>query len=175
MVVGENESVSSPPPPPTSMGPRLNETGYSKIGTDRPTHQKERSGSQVTADEGPFPTIVDAPNRKSHSPMRGLLPRRYPLLRRYCGILSGLSLVHGGLIILVGLGLGVSPFFGVAIPQLGSSSALLFVLIGVVVCMVGYTTIVCGLAGVEFIRTVLDIEENTRKIWDQREPPPQEE
>ncbi len=90
-------------------------------------------------------------------------------------MLTGLSLICGGLIILTGIGIGISPLFGLKIPQLGTSSALLLMLVGFAICLSGYTCLVIGMAGVELLRVVMDIEENTRKLLDRGEEPAQQD
>lgn len=90
-------------------------------------------------------------------------------------MLTGLSLICGGLIILTGIGIGISPLFGLQIPQLGTSSALLLMLVGFAIGLSGYTCLVIGMAGVELLRVVMDIEENTRKLLDRGEEPAQQD
>lgn len=104
-----------------------------------------------------------------HQKSRGVTTRRYPILRRYCSMLTVLSLIFGSLLIVTGAGLAFSVFFGFRIPALGESSAFVLVLLGLMAGLGGYAGLVAGLAGVDLARVLMDIEENTRRCVERSE------
>lgn len=120
-----------------------------------------------------FPLLPDIPRRASRRGSFGKgmnrsgASRRYPELRRYCGMLTVLSLVVGGGTILTGICIAVSPFLsGTPAGQTPASSTagLLVFLWGLALSTLGYAGIVAGMAVVEFFRVAMDIEENSRRL-----------
>jgi len=163
MVITESQPVAAPSPP------QPGKPGYAPHYAPATPRQVSEQHSPIVL-ENPPPPFVDTnkpqPRRKHQQLQKGLIPRRYPFLRKYCGILSIVGLIVGGFTILYGLVIAVSPLFGVHIPELGVASPLLFIIIGLAFGLAGYAISIMWLAGVDFIRVVMDIEENTRKLLD---------
>ena len=113
-----------------------------------------------------LPPLVTPPggvrSRRSQK-SRGGSVRRYPILRRYCGMLTVVSLIIGISLVILGIGVAFSVVFGASIPALGSASGLLIVLVGLGLGIGGYGSLVVGLTMVEVAKVLMDIEENVRK------------
>lgn len=171
MVISESQPVAAPSPP------QPGKPGYAPHYAPAAPRQVSEQHSPIALEDPP-PPFVDTnkpqPRRKHQQLQKGLIPRRYPFLRKYCGILSIVGLIVGGFTILYGLVIAVSPLFGVHIPELGVASPLLFIIIGLAFGLTGYATSIMWLAGVDFIRVVMDIEENTRKLLDHEDDSPHE-
>ncbi len=166
MVITESQPVAAPSPP------QPGKPGYAPHYTPATPRQVSEQHSPIVL-EAPPPPFVDTnkpqPRRKRQQLQKGLIPRRYPFLRKYCGILSVVSLIVGGLIIISGIAIAFSPLFGAHIPAIGASSPLLFIMVGLAFGLTGYASAIIGLAGVELFRVVMDIEENSRKLLDQED------
>lgn len=127
---------------------------------------------QSEDDEDIPPPLVETGRAAARKPQqRALLAtRRYPFLRRYCSILTTLTLIIGGATILTGVGIAVSPLFWFNQPFANAALILMAVAGGLAVSLGGYASLVFGLAGVELLHVVMDIEQNTRKLTGDHPP-----
>lgn len=93
--------------------------------------------------------------------------QRYPALQKYCLILTILSYILAALGMAWGVVVMLMPLLisGAATgkPSAGPYEALFAFFMGLLICLGTYLWLIVALAGVDVLRILMDIEENTRK------------